>query len=49
VTKLEGKEIRHGRGLFIAFTGELYEGEWKDDKHCGFGRMIHPDGDVFTG
>lgn len=27
----------------------MYEGEWRNDKANGKGRLIHSDGDVFEG
>ncbi len=32
---------RHGRGKMIYANGEIYEGEWKDDKRCGKGELYH--------
>ena len=30
-------------------NGSLYEGFWVDGKASGYGRFIHPDGDVYEG
>ena len=30
-------------------TGAIYEGEWKDNKASGYGRLIYSDGDVYEG
>ena len=29
--------------------GSLYEGQWKNDKANGRGRLLHSDGDVYEG
>lgn len=29
--------------------GARYEGEWKDNKACGYGKFWHVDGDIYEG
>jgi len=44
------REMRHGHGILIAWpTGNLYEGQWMNDKLNGLARMIKTDGSVFEG
>ena len=34
----------NGKGKFEWQDGRVYEGDWKDDKRDGFGRMLFSDG-----
>ena len=36
----------HGRGVFRFADGDVYEGEWKEDKIHGIGIMTTKDGIV---
>ena len=29
--------------------GNVYEGEWRDDRACGKGKLVHANGDVYDG
>ena len=29
--------------------GAYYEGVWSDNKACGFGKFVHPNGDYYEG
>jgi hypothetical protein len=46
---------KHGKGKMVYvedathYAGEVYEGEWKDDKRDGNGKYTWPDGDVYVG
>lgn len=51
-----GVKIREGHGKLIhptndnsEFGEELYEGEWKADKMCGFGIYHYSNGDIYEG
>ena len=43
------KQERHGFGMQIWPDGSKYVGYWKNDKANGSGRLIHSDGDVYSG
>ena len=49
----EGEKIAagqyHGRGVYRYADGNVYEGEWKDDKMHGRGVFRYADGDVYEG
>ena len=47
--RIQGKNIRQGKGRQIWPDGSMYEGWWKDNKANGKGRLIHADGDVYDG
>ncbi len=38
-----------GRGKFYHADGDIYEGEWKQDKAHGKGTYIHMNGSRFEG
>lgn len=38
-----------GKGLFTWPDGRKYEGEYKNDKKCGFGVFYWPDGRIYRG
>ena len=40
---------RHGKGTFTSDNGDVYVGEWEDDKRNGQGTYTYADGDVYTG
>lgn len=40
---------REGRGTMRFANGEIYEGEWKEDKYEGRGIYRYPDGAVYDG
>ena len=41
--------MRHGSGRFQFSTGEVYEGEYKQDLRHGKGKSTMPDGSVYEG
>lgn len=43
------QNLRHGKGVQVWHDGSIYEGQWRNDKAHGFGRLIHADGDVYEG
>ena len=45
----KNKNIRHGRGIQLWPEGAKYIGNWKNDKACGKGKLIHSDGDIYEG
>ena len=47
--RIQGKDIREGKGRQIWPDGSMYEGWWRDNKANGKGRLIHADGDVYDG
>jgi len=46
---LESNQVKEGRGLLIKYDGSVYEGYWKADKPCYFGRNIYTNGDSYEG
>ena len=38
-----------GKGVQIWPDGSRYDGQWKEGKHHGFGRLVHAEGDVYEG
>ena len=40
---------RHGFGLFLSTTGDLYEGNWINGEKTGLGRQIWSDGHMYEG
>ncbi|KAL7533502.1 hypothetical protein ACHAXR_007915 [Thalassiosira sp. AJA248-18] len=43
------KGYRHGKGKLISEDGEIYEGEWKDDKQDGEGGCRYANGAIYEG
>ena len=43
------KSERHGFGMQIWPDGSKYVGYWRNDRANGCGRLIHSDGDVYSG
>lgn len=41
--------MANGRGRLIHIDGDIYEGEWVDDKADGKGVYIHKDGASYSG
>lgn len=41
--------MREGYGVQRWNDGSVYEGDWKDDKACGKGKLVHADGDIYEG
>ena len=48
-SRIQGSDIRQGKGRQIWPDGSMYEGWWKENKANGKGRLIHADGDVYDG
>lgn len=40
---------KHGYGILINKDNSLYEGNWENDKACGFGRYIDGSGNYYEG
>ena len=45
----EGTGEKHGMGVLVWPSGDLYEGYWKHNQQNGKGRLIHANKDVYTG
>jgi hypothetical protein len=41
--------MRNGQGTFVSRYGDIYEGEWKNDKMNGQGKFTFTNGDVYDG
>jgi hypothetical protein len=41
--------MANGMGRLIHADGDVYEGEWKEDKAHGKGKYIHMDGAEYNG
>lgn len=41
--------LAHGIGKFFHTNGDVYDGEWKDDKAHGYGIYLHHDGASYEG
>lgn len=41
--------MANGRGRLIHADGDVFEGDWQDDKAHGKGIYIHRDGASYTG
>jgi hypothetical protein len=41
--------MANGMGRLIHADGDVYEGEWKEDKAHGKGKYIHMDGAEYDG
>ena len=41
--------MANGMGRLIHADGDVYEGEWREDKAHGKGRYIHMDGAEYNG
>jgi len=41
--------MANGYGRLIHSDGDVYEGEWLNDKADGKGNYIHMDGAIYTG
>lgn len=41
--------MANGRGRLIHGDGDVYEGDWLDDRSHGFGRYIHFNGATYEG
>ena len=39
----------HGQGKFVHVDGDVYEGEWANDKANGFGTYTHVNGARYEG
>ena len=38
--------MRHGKGKFYYQDGGLYDGEWKENKMCGKGKLFYQSGKI---
>ena len=38
-----------GKGIKVYGNGDIYDGEWRQDKRDGFGRLTRQNGDKITG
>ncbi|HRN93233.1 MAG TPA: hypothetical protein PL084_00780, partial [Chitinophagales bacterium] len=47
--KYNEKGEKHGHGKAVLSTGEVYDGEWANDKRNGFGKATMKDGAAYTG
>lgn len=36
--------MKNGKGIFYFKEGCVYDGEWKDNKMNGFGKLFYPNG-----
>lgn len=43
------RKVRHGRGTMTFENGEVYSGQWLNDKQHGEGMYTYADGGVYTG
>ena len=41
--------MRSGKGKLIRANGDIYEGEWKEDKRHGYGVLLKSDGGKYEG
>lgn len=42
--------MRHGKGFFKeGKSGDVFEGEFRNDKKCGHGEYVWANGDVYIG
>jgi hypothetical protein len=41
--------MRDGYGVQKWLDGSIYEGNWKEDKSHGYGKLIHSDGNIYDG
>lgn len=41
--------MANGRGRLVHSDGDIYEGDWKDDKAHGIGTYYHADGSKYEG
>ena len=46
---VEEMEIKHGIGIYTFAEGQVYVGEWKNDKYHGKGTLTYPDGKEYSG
>jgi hypothetical protein len=44
-----GKCIKHGQGTMTYANGDIYEGQWIDDRRYGQGTMTYANGDKYEG
>jgi hypothetical protein len=41
--------LRHGKGRCFFSNGEVYEGDWKNDKRSGNGTLRDQNGEIYNG
>lgn len=46
---IEELKIKHGKGVYSFADGQVYIGEWKNDKYHGIGTLTYPDGKEYSG
>jgi hypothetical protein len=46
---IDGKRGGKGKGKMIYNNGDMYEGDWKNDKMEGYGKFIYNNGDIYEG
>ena len=46
---IEEIQIKHGNGVYTFVDGQVYIGEWKNDRYHGIGTMTYPDGRQYSG
>ena len=39
----------HGRGIFYHVDGDIYDGDWEEDKANGYGVYQHANGTKYSG
>ena len=47
--RIDGTDVREGKGNLVFNDGDEYEGEYRDDKFHGRGKYIWANGDVYDG
>ena len=45
----KGTNQRDGVGIQLWADGSKYEGQWRNGKASGYGRMTHANGDIYEG
>jgi len=44
--EVNAKGEKHGKGRIVEHDGDVYDGDWKNNKWDGNGKLIDPDGEV---
>ena len=45
----KGNEKRHGEGKMTSANGDVYDGDWREDKPHGMGKCTYNDGNIYKG